>query len=219
MREIICVYCKKQFQTLLHNKKTCSKDCSYFRNLEINSQKYHESLARDRSCKICKKVFSASDSRRVLCSQECADTNQRNHFLAHTAKKKAQTKKQNIKQCKYCSAQIVDNPKKKYCNEHCSYLSRLTPAAAALAEKGKVEEQRLCKRCNAPFVWQGKRNQKTHCSDFCAYEVKKQRHKEYAAKARRERTPEEKQAFREYRRKYLERYRIRKSTIPNHMNC
>lgn len=215
MRKVICAYCAKQFETENYRKITCSEDCGYFRRLDHNKKMYRARLERDRACKICRKYFCATDSRRVLCSQECADINRNNHFLAHAAKKKARAKKQDIKQCKYCSAQIADNSRKKYCNAHCAYLARLTPSTALLAEQGKIEEQRQCKRCNAPFVWTGRRNQKTHCSDECAYETKKQLHKEYAAKKAAKRTPEEHAAFLAHRRKWAERYRARNSGLTN----
>lgn len=220
MREVICAYCSKVFTTEHYRKITCSEDCGYFRMLEYNAKRYRETLTRERSCKICGVVFSATDSRRVLCSQACVDINQRNHTLARVATKNKAKKKTDIKPCKYCSTPIVGNSRKKFCNDHCGYLAKLTPAGALLAEqKGKLEEQRHCKHCNALFVWTGRRNQVTHCSDECAYETKKQLHKEYAAKKRRERTPEEHAAFLAHRREWKEKYRARKSAIPDYMNC
>lgn len=218
MREVICAYCSKAFTTLNYRAMTCSEDCSYFRRLEYNAQKYRDTLTRERACKICGVVFFATDSRRVLCSQACVDINQRNHLLAHIAKKKKPSKNTN-KQCKYCSAHISDNSRKKFCNAHCAYLAKLSPESARLAEsQGSIEQQRNCKQCNAPFVWTGRRNQATHCSDSCAYETKKQLHKEYAAKKRRERTPEQHAAFLAHRREWKEKYRARKSAIPNWLN-
>lgn len=163
-----CVICGKEFPWD-NNRKTCSDDCKYERNLERNrtwAERYRDKYKTNipkKLCECCGKEFQPRNTRGRFCSDDCRYEQKR--------RDKAETRtvrKLEKKVCGICGKSFETDYNEKYCSPYCR-----SEANRIRSRVSKVKEPRKCVICGAEFI--PKFSSQEWCDRGCQKTLYKQR--------------------------------------------